>query len=471
MPPSRRPFTFLSPAEWTRIWLKTAAVGTTVILVLFAGYEIIERVYLRYSKSTEDLFRFHILRGAGSSILVGTVAVYTIWRARRDYDRAFAAAYREIEDAVSARSRALEQAQAFTERLFDALRERLIVVDGRGVVVKANRVALEGRGEPVIGKRCSMLGTACSPSEGACVAMKAQRTRLPVVGQCVRTDSETGRIYSVDAYPVPDIDGQGPLVIEASHDITQEKQMEALLRHQEKLAALGVLASGIAHDIANPLASMSSELEMLAFETEGDHVRSSIRVLRDQVSRIDRVLREMTDFARRRGEDATIVPVHVAVGDALRMVRHHPRARKVSFEVSAPEDLPRVRIVEDHLAMVLVNLLINAFDAMPEGGTLALVAAHRGDKVTIEVKDTGTGMTSEVKRRAMEPLFTTKAKGRGTGLGLAVSADVLRAAGGSLSIDSALGKGTTMTVALPIYGASPLSAGAGEEMASCPSVF
>jgi signal transduction histidine kinase len=323
-----------SRRDWLRLWQRTALAGTALLVALFAGYEIAERVLLRERVPAERLFTYHLVRGVGASVLLGTVAVLMIWRSRHAYDEAFAAAYRRAEEMVKDRSREL-------------------------------------------------------------------------------------------------------------------LRLEATVRYQEKLAALGVLAAGIAHDIGNPLASMSSELEMIEMETDLGRVRDSIGVLRGQVARIDRILREMTDFARRRGDEVTEVAVHVAVADALRMVRHDPRARAIAIEADVPEDLPRLRFVEDHLVMVLVNLLINAFDAMPGGGSIAIQARKQGGHVSIVVRDTGSGMNEDVRMRAHEPFFTTKHEARGTGLGLAVSADVIRAAGGSLEIVSAPARGTTVTLTLP----------------------
>jgi signal transduction histidine kinase len=235
--------------------------------------------------------------------------------------------------------------------------------------------------------------------------------------------------------------------------IAESKRLEAHVRHQEKMAALGVLSAGIAHDIANPLASMSSELEMLEDETDLAHVRASLAELRRQVSRIDRTLREMTAFARRRGEEVVSLPLSVAVDDAMRMARHDPRGRKVRFEVDVPRDLPPVDAVEDHVVMVLVNLIINALDAMPDGGELRITGAARDGGVVISVRDTGCGMTEDVRQKATLPLFTTKEGG--TGLGLSVSAGVMEAAGGSLAIDSAPGRGTEVTLRFPRSKAKP----------------
>jgi signal transduction histidine kinase len=433
--------------SWLRLWLAAASAGTFILLALFFSYEAIERWWLLGRLPLERLFALHIARGVGATIIVSTLSIFMVLRLRQTYDRAFATAYRELEGEMQARSRALVQSQAFNERLFDALRDRLVVVDAAGTIVKANRVALDiaGRVSP-IGKRCSGLGGACSRASTECVALKAHRLARPVVGEDERTDPRTGRIYAIDAYPLPDLDGSGPLVIETARDITRAKQLEAQIRYQEKLAALGVLAAGIAHDIANPLASMSSELEMIEEESDPARVKDSVAVLRGQVQRMDRTLREMTEFARRRGDEISVVSIRDAVEDALRMVRHDPRARKIAVEVDVPDGLPALRMVEDHLVMVVVNLLINSFDAMPDGGRVVLTGRRNADDVSLSIADDGVGMTDEVRRRAAEPLFTTKGRGRGTGLGLSVCAELLESVGGTLEIRSAAGTGTEVVL-------------------------
>ncbi len=334
MPTATASLRLSTRADLVRTWLRAAAVGTTSLVLLFSGYELLERLYFRDRVPTETLFLLHMIRGVSASILVGTLSVVVVWWVRSRYEAAFAEAHRKLEEAMERR-------------------------------------------------------------------------------------------------------------------IAESEQLQAHVRHQEKMAALGVLSAGIAHDIANPLASLSSELEMLEDERDIEQVRTSVAEVRRQVSRIERILREMTDFARRRGDETASLPVRLAVDDALRMVRHDPRARKVHFEVHVPADLPPVRAVEDHLVMVFVNLLINAFDAMPDGGELHIEGRAERGGVAIVVRDTGTGMTEEVRKRAPEPLFTTKERGRGTGLGLSVSVGIVESAGGTLSIDSEPGRGTEVTVRFP----------------------
>ena len=334
MPPSVVHPRFLTRADLVRTWSRAAAMGTMCLIVIFAGYEIVERSFFLSRVSTQTLFIFHMARGISASILVGTISVIVVWWVRTRYEEAFRRAHDDLEEAMRRR-------------------------------------------------------------------------------------------------------------------IAEGKALEAHVRHQEKMAALGVLSAGIAHDIANPLASLSSELEMLEGETDMERVHASIAELRRQVSRIDRALREMTDFARRRGDEVASLPLHVAIDDAVRMVRHDPRARKIHVSVDVSRELPHVRAVEDHLVMVFVNLIINAFDAMPDGGELRIEGREDERGATITVRDTGVGMTDEVRSKALEPLFTTKQGGKGTGLGLSVSAGVVQAAGGTITIDSAPGRGTEVRLFFP----------------------
>jgi signal transduction histidine kinase len=195
---------------------------------------------------------------------------------------------------------------------------------------------------------------------------------------------------------------------------------------------------------------MSSELEMLEREKDLSRVHQSVGVLQGQIARITRSLHEMNDFARRRGDEVTTIPVQLAVEDAMRMVRHDPRARKLKLIVELSEELPSLRGVDDHLVMVLVNLVINAFDSIVGEGTVIVRARPEGGGgLVIEVCDDGRGMTEEVRARALEPLFTTKEPGRGTGLGLSVSSDVVKSMGGALTLESSPGVGTTVRLSFP----------------------
>lgn len=231
--------------------------------------------------------------------------------------------------------------------------------------------------------------------------------------------------------------------------LEERRRLQAQLAHQEKMAAFGLFAAGVAHEIGNPLAAISSELELLAGETNLATVQGSLREMREHVARISRILRELIDFARRRRDTVEDLSLNSVVEDTLRLVRPDPRMRGVVLSTGLDPDIPAVRIVEDHLVQVVLNLVLNALDAMPDGGELAIRTRHAHGEVTLEVADTGVGMTEEVRARAFEPLFTTKPEGKGTGLGLSVCADFVAAAKGRVEVDSAPGAGARFRVVLP----------------------
>ncbi|MCC7539654.1 MAG: PAS domain-containing protein [Deltaproteobacteria bacterium] len=435
-----------SPPNWRRLWVRTALIGTGIILFVFGGYEIAERTVLRHHPP-EMLSIYHMARGMGTAVLLGSWAFFSIMRTRKQYESVIAENVRRLEAEVARRTLDLERSHAFTELLFDSLRARIVVTDRDGRVVKANRLARESLGEDIIGQRCLDHAPECR-ARGTCAILGTFERNEVELDKETRQDS-AGRIWVVDTYPVPDEEGKTRLVVEVARDVTEEKKLEAQIRHQEKMASLGLLAAGVAHDIGNPLASLSSELEILDFEDDISRFRESLNVLRGHVDRIGRTLREMVDFARRRSDRESDVDVSTAVADALRLVKHDPRARRVAVAVDVPLELPRVRMVQDDLVLVLVNLLINAVDAMPEGGTLEIHGRAATSGIELLVRDTGVGMTPEVRQRAIQPLFTTKEHGKGTGLGLSVAHDVLRSLGGTLDLESEPGKGTTVRMSFP----------------------
>lgn len=414
-------------AFWRNLWLRTALQGLVLVGSYFACWELVERH--SFAGPWVDLHALHLLRGMGAAFMLGTWSFLQIRRARREHDLEMEEQLGRLEQRVGERTRELEDARALTELLFNSLRERIVVLDGDGAIVKANKVA---------GEVGSLPRGAEQPDEGR---------------PDERVDAR-GRVWEIETLPVPDMGTGDRLIIEVGRDVTEQRNLEAQLMHQEKMASLGILAAGFAHDLGNPLASLSTELELLEGEDDVARFRESLGVLRSQVSRMSRTLREMVDFARRRRDEITDVSLALAVADSARLVRHDPRWKKVQLVVDVPPELPSVRMVEDHLVLVLVNLMLNAADAMPSGGTLTLAARQIDGSVELRVKDTGVGMTPEVLAKAMTPLFTTKPHGRGTGLGLAVSDNIVRSVGGHLRLHSESGAGTEVVIVLPCGGGS-----------------
>jgi two-component system NtrC family sensor kinase len=237
------------------------------------------------------------------------------------------------------------------------------------------------------------------------------------------------------------------------------RAQERLIR-SERLASVGRLAAGLAHEIGNPLSAILGFQELLLQGgLDADEQRDFLERMKRETERIHRVLRDMLDFARPvaslppgRSEPAGAVPD--AVADVIALVTPQKSFRGVELRADVAADLPRVSLSRPRLVQVLLNLLLNAVDAVPsEGGRVVLRAARDGEaRVRVEVEDNGPGIAPEIRGRLFEPFATTKDVGQGTGLGLAVCRGLVEAAGGTLMAEEARGGGAKFVMELPVEG-------------------
>ena len=236
-------------------------------------------------------------------------------------------------------------------------------------------------------------------------------------------------------------------------DIEQLRQLNEQLIRAEKLAATGTLAAGVAHEVNNPLASISSLIQILQTrpDTSAD-ARELLRLISTQIARITQVLRDMTDFARTRPPLRAPLDITRAIEASLRLASFDKAFQRLRVKTDFADDAPPVNADADQLQQVFLNLLLNARDAMPDGGSLRIRMRYAplADEIIIEIEDTGPGIAPEHQARVFDPFFTTKPAGAGTGLGLAVCYGIVTAHGGRIEIDSANGRGTLVRVALPL---------------------
>src|SRR5262245_6998942 len=243
-------------------------------------------------------------------------------------------------------------------------------------------------------------------------------------------------------------------------DITERVAFERSARQSEKLAGLGTLAAGIAHEINNPIGIISSRIEIMLLDAESEPlpagVREDLHVLHRHAQRVARIAQGLLSFARQAPGEGTRAPVslNALVEDTLLLVGKQVVKQGIAVKHALDPGLPPVWGDENALQQVLVNLLTNARDALPAGGEIQIATcATRGDDKTVKlvVRDTGPGIPPEVLPRIFDPFFTTKA--RGTGLGLSVSYGIVRDHKGTLEVESRPGEGTTFVLTLPRLGA------------------
>src|SRR5512137_61162 len=228
-------------------------------------------------------------------------------------------------------------------------------------------------------------------------------------------------------------------------------EARASLVRSEKLATVGRLAAGVAHEVGNPLGAVSgyAELARGCLQPDADpRLRDALERIAAAADRIDRIVRDLLDFARPAPLEVRAVSVAHALDAALRLAAVQARFRGVEVEIRLPEDLPPVLADERHLSQVFLNLLLNAGDAMGGEGQVRAAARRSGDRVVVEVSDSGPGIAAEDLPRIFDPFFTTKEPGQGSGLGLAICHSVVESLGGTIDVASPHGGGATFVLRL-----------------------
>jgi PAS domain S-box-containing protein len=232
------------------------------------------------------------------------------------------------------------------------------------------------------------------------------------------------------------------------------EQMSQQLWQAAKLATVGELAAGIAHELNNPLATVSLRVESMLAALPADHPhRAALGVVEGEVERMGNLVANVLQFSRRGRRELSTLVVGDEVGRTLELIQYQFRKRGVEVRRELAADVPTVLADRQQLRQVFLNLLTNALDAMPEGGILTVrVRPAMAGRLAIEIVDTGTGIRPEHLARVTEPFFTTKEEGKGTGLGLAICKRIVQEHGGTLTVESALEKGTTVRIDLPSEG-------------------
>lgn len=344
-----------------------------------------------------------------------------------------------LEERIRQRTAELEQARSFVELLFDSIEQRVLVFDPGLRVLKANELARRDLARDPVGEGClSLCGAEQVPCEDCPVAETFASGNGAIRERSERIGDET-EIVRLETHPVLDAEGTVEAVIQLTRPVTAEKRMTAQLLHQEKMAAFGLVTAGIAHEIGNPLAALASHLRVSRTRTDPAELRSALEVVEVQVARMSGLLRELVDFARRKRDAPVLLSLNQVVQDVARLLGHDPRARSVTIELDLADDLPAVRVAEDPIVQVLLNLGINALDAAAErggGGRVWFETEGQDGEVRVRVRDNGGGVPPETRPRIFEPFWTTKPRGRGTGLGLFLSQQVVDGLGGRLALES-----------------------------------
>ena len=246
------------------------------------------------------------------------------------------------------------------------------------------------------------------------------------------------------------------LEVKVDRESATARKLEQQIVHSEKLAALGRLAAGVAHEIGNPLTSISTFAQLLREMATDDFTQSSLDIINNHIRRITEIVRQMSTFARPDAAKAKLTDINDILKSSLDLMRLDKRMKStIEITTELGSDLPKTFIDEGQISQVFINIILNALDAMPDGGTLSVKSSCESgesgkESVQIRFSDTGSGISRDALEKIFDPFFTTKEVGKGTGLGLSVSYNIVRSYKGDIKVESEIGKGTTFTVVLPV---------------------
>jgi len=347
--------------------------------------------------------------------------------------------------------RLLQDTRAFASEVVTCLPLGLLTTDPQDRVVLANAVAADffGRArEDVAGRELKALGG--MDWDGV---LDELRRGAGVPERELELVFETGpsRPVSFSASRIVNEDGQFLGHLFLLRDLAEVRRLQAQVRRNERLSALGNMAAGVAHEIRNPLSSIKGFATYLAGKVQGKD-REAARAMVQEADRLNRVVSELLEFARPGDVTLREEDLGEVVERTLRLVRADAAAREVGVDFARDEDLPRIPLDAERMTQALLNLFINAVQSMEPGGVLRISTAvdSRAQRVALRIEDTGHGMAQGVLKDIFNPYFTTKSTG--TGLGLAIVHRIVEAHDAEITVESAPGRGTVFTILLPMAG-------------------
>jgi len=286
--------------------------------------------------------------------------------------------------------------------------------------------------------------------------LKHIQHQVAKLGNSIILDTErltkNGKIIFVqlNVSRLPSNDGQytGRSII--IRDFTEVKKLQQQIDQSEKLAVLGQLSAGIAHEIGNPLAGISSIVQLLQRKSNDDATNEYLAILRENIDRISKIVRELVDFSRPPKYEESFVDLTGIIKTAIGIVKYDKRVKNINFETQLSNEIPSIRAVADQLLQVFVNILINALDAVKGEGTISVKSKSDYENIAVEICDNGCGMSEDILDKIFEPFFTTKEVGRGTGLGLSVSYGIIKKFNGDIKVTSKENEGSCFKIILPI---------------------
>ncbi|MBM3310368.1 MAG: PDZ domain-containing protein [Candidatus Aminicenantes bacterium] len=351
---------------------------------------------------------------------------------------------------ASARAAELERLKDYSENIIESLTVGVVVLDGNGRVIGWNRV-LEGKFGR---KKDDVLGwglrEVLGPESFSAIYPPDTLSDYQLLNEIpIEAGGGEKRVFDIARTPLLDNRLQPYGTIIVFEDITDKVRLQQQLVTSEKLASIGLLSAGVAHEINTPLTGISSYVQMLQKKASDAHFAQILEKIEAQTDRVSRIIKNLLSFARNPSDLAFHrVGLRDSLQEIISLIDYKLKAMSIALDLELAPVKP-IWAQGERLQQVFINIILNAIDAMPGGGRLSLSLSETASEAVVGIADTGTGIKEQHLPRIFDPFFTTKGIGKGTGLGLSISYAIVKEHEGRIDVQSEVGKGTKFTIVLP----------------------
>lgn len=352
---------------------------------------------------------------------------------------------------AQSRARELEMLKDYSENIIESLTVGVAVLDQSGKIMGWNRVMEETfshKKEEVMDKK--LLQVLGEENYAALFPPDTQKGFRLLSEVTLEMPSGEKKIFDIAKTPLLDnqMNPYGTVIV--FEDITEKFSLQQQLLTSEKLASVGLLSAGVAHEINTPLTGISSYVQLLQKKLTNDSHSQILDKIENQTERVGKIVKNLLNFARNPSESSFYqVKLKENIEEILSLIDYKLKNMKINLELELPS-IPSIWAQGERLQQVFINIILNAIDAMPNGGTLKIQLSNTDNQAIVTIKDTGTGIKEQHLPNIFDPFFTTKGIGKGTGLGLSISYAIIKEHEGHLSVESEEGKGSLFTIYIPM---------------------
>lgn len=449
------------PVPPTTVWRKIPSRSIAIVVFILA---LVVSVMLLFTLEREKLLVEGLMQGG----TLPTEVPLTLWRSRRDVMLVAGLVFLVSAIAIGAiitllyydsTRRTLEEVKGLARNILRSIPTGILTVNNNGVITAVNPAAEQILGQAashLLGQRYDVVFSHEDPVRLILDEAVKESRHVGQKDVFYERENQSPRIVRMNTTELSGDDNAAAGVLLQAHDVTEWLALERRVQAAEKLAALHTLSAGVAHELRNPLSAIDLNLHLFEEELKerGVLLEREVRylhILNAECRRLSTILDNFMKLARSESTSLQEVDVKTLIDHVVALMKFEAEERKIRLEQSVEPDLPLVLGDQTQITQVLVNIIVNAFHAMPNGGLCQIAAAKREADgsawLEIAVKDNGVGITKDQMPHLFEPFYTTKAGG--TGLGLAIAYRIVQDHGGTIRISSVSGNGTSVVMRLP----------------------